>query len=231
VSLRLESGSMQSGAAQILPAIPLFPLPNLVLMPKAILPLHIFEQRYRDMTRDALISKRQIGMALLKSGWEKQYHGKAAIDPIICVGTILTHEQLSDGRYNLLLQGHTRARLVRELKTETLYRVAELEVIESQPVVEIDLTADRGRMIELFANASLARTSIGQQFAKLLQSTMPTQEVADLAAFTFIEDVNIKQELLAETDVCRRVRRVAQLLASLRPMVITPVQKEKAGEN
>ena len=222
---------MSSDAAQILPAVPLFPLPNVVLMPTAILPLHIFEQRYRDMTRDALLGKRQVAMALLKPGWEKLYHGKAAIDPIVCVGTILTHEQLSDGRYNLLLQGHMRARIVRELKTQAIYRVAELEVIHSQPVVEIDLTDDRGRMIEMFASQPLSRSTIGQQFAKLLQSTMPTQEVADLAAFTFIEDVNIKQELLAETDVRRRVRRVVQMLESLRPMIITSIQKQKAGEN
>jgi Lon protease-like protein len=222
---------MQSGDAKILPAVPLFPLPNVVLLPKAILPLHIFEQRYRDMTRDVLTGDRRIAMALLRPGWEKLYHGRAEIDPVVCIGTILTHELLPDGRYNFLLQGVSRARVKRELKTDTLYRVAELEVIHCPPVQEIDLSADRGRMIEVFSSASLSSTGVGQQFAKLLQSPMPTEEIADLAAFTFVEDVNLKQELLIETDIRRRVRRVVHLLEALRPLTISSQQREKAREN
>src|SRR5581483_11492817 len=93
-------------------AVPLFPLPNVVLFPRAVLPLHIFEERYKAMTADSLRGDRQIAMALLQSGWEKNYHCKPRIDPVVCVGTILSHERLSDGRYNLLLQGTTRARIV-----------------------------------------------------------------------------------------------------------------------
>src|SRR3954464_4040637 len=86
-------------------AVPLFPLPNVVLFPRAILPLHIFEERYKLMTADALAGDRQIAMALLQSGWEKNYYGRPAIEPIVCVGTILNHERLADGKYNFLLQG------------------------------------------------------------------------------------------------------------------------------
>src|SRR6478672_7469926 len=93
---------------QSLSAIPLFPLPNVVLFPRAILPLHIFEERYKAMTADALRGRREIAMALLRPGWERDYHHKPAIEPVVCVGRILSHERLPDGKYNFLLQGLAR---------------------------------------------------------------------------------------------------------------------------
>ena len=98
--------------------IPLFPLPSVVLFPRAVLPLHIFEDRYRAMTADALTGGRQVAMALLKPGWERDYYARPEIEPVVCVGVILTHELLPDGKYNFLLQGHTRARVVQETPTQ-----------------------------------------------------------------------------------------------------------------
>src|SRR5580765_8502459 len=90
--------------------VPLFPLPNVVLFPRAVLPLHVFEERYKAMTAQALSGDRRIAMALLKPGWEKSYYSRPAIEPVVCVGTILTHEKLPDGKYNFFLQGTARAR-------------------------------------------------------------------------------------------------------------------------
>src|SRR5687768_2370471 len=69
-------------------AVPLFPLPNVVLFPRAVLPLHIFEERYKTMAADALAGDRLVAMALLRPGWEKSYYGRPAIEPVVCVGTI-----------------------------------------------------------------------------------------------------------------------------------------------
>src|SRR5881275_2591828 len=109
-----------------LSSVALFPLPSVVLFPRAVLPLHIFEDRYRAMTADALIGDRRIAMALLKPGWEKTYYGKPEIEPVVCVGRILSHEKLADGKYNFLLQGELRARIVRELPADQTYRRAQL---------------------------------------------------------------------------------------------------------
>src|SRR5688572_10166724 len=109
-----------------LSAVPLFPLPSVVLFPRAVLPLHIFEDRYRAMTADALDGDGLIAMALLKPGWEKSYYGKPAIEPVVCVGKIVSHEKLPDGKYNFLLEGQVRARVIRELPIGVAYRVAEL---------------------------------------------------------------------------------------------------------
>src|SRR5882724_907350 len=99
-------------------AVPLFPLPNVVLFPRAVLPLHIFEERYKAMTADVLDGDKQIAMALLRPGWEKNYYGKPSIEPVVCVGTIVSHERLADGKYNFLLQGHSRALIEQESSIE-----------------------------------------------------------------------------------------------------------------
>src|SRR5262245_51754568 len=126
---------------QDLSAVALFPLPNVVLFPRAILPLHIFEERYKAMTRDALRTDRQIAMALLRPGWEKCYYSRATIDPVVCVGQILQHEKLPDGTYNFLLQGLTRAKVVSERPPgECMYRVAELEPLVETKALGTDIT-------------------------------------------------------------------------------------------
>lgn len=199
-----------------LSAVPLFPLPNVVLFPRAVLPLHIFEERYKAMTADALRGNRQIAMALLASGWEKNYHGKPVIEPVVCIGRILTHERLPDGRYNFLLQGHTRARVIDERETgHDSYRIAELEPIVERRAMDIDLDEDRRRLLGTFENGSLTSTGIGQKFQELLQTSIPTAHIADLIAFHFLENIPLKQKLLAERDVRSRVARVAEAFESL----------------
>src|SRR5882762_6901776 len=132
-----------------LAAVPLFPLPNVVLFPRAVLPLHIFEERYKQMTADVLDGHRQIAMALLVRGWEKDYYGRAAVESVVCVGTILSHERLVDGRYNFLLRGHTRARIVREVG-EGPYRQGALEPMLESHAGEMALSEARERLIEMF---------------------------------------------------------------------------------
>src|SRR5437588_601321 len=88
----------------------LFPLPNLVLFPSVIQPLHIFEPRYRALMGDALADDRLMALALLRPGWEEDYHKAPTIYPVVCLGRIFQEERLADGRYNLLLHGLSPAR-------------------------------------------------------------------------------------------------------------------------
>jgi Lon protease-like protein len=188
-------------------AVPLFPLPNVVLFPRAILPLHIFEQRYRAMTADALRGKRQIAMALLQPGWEKESRERPAIEPVVCVGTILTDQRLADGRFNLLLQGVARCRVVQEYRSNP-YRVAELEPLEEVRVFEIDLDDERRRIEGIFDNPCFRDADIARQFRDLLASPMTTADLSDLIAFHLLDDVRLRQSILADPDVRGRVQRV-----------------------
>ena len=116
--------------------LPLFPLPNVVLFPNVFLPLHIFEPRYREMVADAVASDRMIGMVLLRPGWDKDYEGRPPIYAVGCSGVITHVERLTDGRYNLVLRGLERFRIVEE-RHDSSYRRAAIE-----PLPEHKLSAD-----------------------------------------------------------------------------------------
>ena len=198
--------------------VPLFPLPNVVLFPRAVLPLHIFEERYKAMTSHALEGDRQIAMGLLKPGWEKHYYGRPAIEPVVCVGTILSHERLPDGKYNFLLQGRCRARIVREVCCSEPYRLARVEPLAEAPA-DADFLADaRRRMTEAFSEGPFSGTAMGRQFLRLLNTPLTTPELADLIAFSFLDDVPMKQSLLEEPDVARRIALTLEALDEQRPI-------------
>src|SRR5688572_10359904 len=118
--------------------IPIFPLPNVVLFPNVFLPLHIFEPRYRQMVNDALAGERMIGMVLLQPGYEEDYERAPAIYQIGCAGLITHVERLSDGRFNIVLRGLERFRIIgEENPTSTiLYRRALIA-----PLADADLAA------------------------------------------------------------------------------------------
>src|SRR5262245_21174118 len=87
----------------------LFPLPNLVLFPHVVQPLHIFEHRYCEMLEEALCSDGLVAIVLLEPGWERDYEGRPAIAPVACLGKVLSHERLPGNKHNLLLRGMCRA--------------------------------------------------------------------------------------------------------------------------
>ena len=106
--------------------VPIFPLPNVVFFPKTLLPLHIFETRYRIMVQDALSGKNKIAMVLLKEGWEKNYFGCPEVFSIGCVGDIQFSELLADGKYNIMLYGLHRIKIIKFMQNEP-YRVARVK--------------------------------------------------------------------------------------------------------
>src|SRR5207302_2571278 len=129
---------------------------------------------------------------------------RPGIEPVVCVGTIVSHEMMPDGKYNFLLQGHTRARIVREF-TDKSYRVAELKPLAETKVTEKDLSPLRGRLQAVFDNGTFLATDIGRQLRQLLATPLPTDAIADLIACRLLDDPALKQTLLEDTDVMRRV--------------------------
>src|SRR5690349_13706514 len=128
--------------------LPLFPLPNVVLFPNVFLPLHIFEPRYREMVADALASDRMIGMVLLRPGWERDYEGRPPIYPVGCSGVVTHAERLPDGRYNIVLRGIERFRIVEE-DTSRSYRLAVVEPVREGSVTASDRSAIRNSRARL----------------------------------------------------------------------------------
>lgn len=195
----------------------LFPLPNFVLFPHVAQPLHVYEPRYQQLVRDALDDDRLIAMALLQPGWESDYEGCPAVAPIVCFGQIASHVALEEGRSNLLLLGVRRARIVREVATDKLYRQADVELIEDlypaagatrRPRLQRDL-------VERFCRLAGRSTQVQAQFEQLLAHQAPLGVLADIVAFTLDLSVAAKQSLLAEPDVDRRSLRLVATLDTL----------------
>ena len=138
--------------------LPIFPLPNVVLFPNVFLPLHIFEERYREMTADALAGDRLIGMVLLRPGYERDYEGRPPVYPVGCRGVMTHAERLQDGRYNIVLRGLDRFRIVSE-NGELSYRRAAIEVLhERPPAADERLTIrERRSKIETMLSSILER--------------------------------------------------------------------------
>lgn len=207
-----------SGAADSLSGfggtVRLFPLPNLVLFPHVIQPLHIFEPRYRQLMEDALKADRLMALALLQAGWEDDYHKKPPIHPVVCIGRIFKEERLPDGRYNLLLQGLCRARVLEELKTSKLYRTARVEVLPEVPpssAREPDLRQILGtQMSQWFAAHSVTL----EQMNKLFESNLSSGSLCDIFTFALPIEPEIKQALLAEARVEQRIVQLVAHLAS-----------------
>lgn len=128
--------------------LPIFPLPNVVFFPRTVLPLHIFEPRYKQMVADALEGNRQIGMALLQPGWESRQDESPEVFDTGGMGLITQYKDLEEGRYNILLSGRHRYRIM-EFIRETPYRVARVRLLQevmpsSQEMNEISTELVRG---------------------------------------------------------------------------------------
>jgi len=180
------------------------------MFPYVVQPLHIFEPRYRAMVADALESDRLIAMVLLRPGWEPNYDGAPPIHEVCCIGRITAEERLPDGRFNILLYGLRRARMIEELQTGTLYRTARVVLLDD--VYPSDGAAQRDqareRLVDLLRQTDPKMSEAEQPLARLLDSRIPLGAVADLVSYGLALPPAEKQQLLEELDVDTRVQRL-----------------------
>lgn len=121
--------------------VPVFPLPNLVFFPDALLPLHVFEPRYRALLAAARGSENLIAVATLLPGWEKDAEGSPAFHPLATVGRILRTHEYPDGRSDILLLGLERVRLEEEF-TEQPFRLAHAATVPDAALPDDDPDLD-----------------------------------------------------------------------------------------
>ncbi|MBI5864986.1 MAG: LON peptidase substrate-binding domain-containing protein [Planctomycetes bacterium] len=193
--------------------VPIFPLPEVVLFPQQLLPLHIFEPRYRAMTADALADHGCIAIALLRPGYEEAYFTPhAMIHPVVGVGRIVTAERLPDGRYNLLLRGEARARVSAE---ETIhgYRLGDIEVIRPRPSAPNGALCDlRGRLKAAVQSVSACRMPCRDAFLALFDQNLCFGPLVDLIAGASPIAAELRQTLLEELDERRRGEHLLETL-------------------
>jgi Lon protease-like protein len=184
----------------------LFPLPNLVLYPHVMQPLHVFEDRYREMVEDALAGDKLIAMAVLEPGWEDDYDSRPPVTRYACLGKIVAHHRLDDGRYNLLLLGVQRVRIVDELEPMRSFRQARVELLEDR--YDFQQAGERKRLqeklIAAFRQHLPCACQLPEQLEEMLSSHLPLGLLTDLAAYALPLDLAVKQQLLAESRVSAR---------------------------
>jgi uncharacterized protein len=185
----------------------LFPLPNLVMYPQVMQPLHVFEGRYREMLEDALASDRLIAMALFEPGWEQDYESRPPLSPYACLGKVVAHHRLEDGRYNLLLMGVGRIRIIEELLPPRSFRQAKVELLRECCSGQIEqLDELQGNLLAAFKHFLPCSCQVPEQLADLLSKHLPLGMLTDLAAYTLPLEMAVKRELLAECRVDVRAR-------------------------
>src|SRR5438034_1110096 len=179
--------------------LPLFPLPNVVLFPNVFLPLHIFEPRYREMVADAVAADRMIGMVLLRPGWERDYEGRPPVYPIGCTGVVTHVDAMTDGRFNIVLRGLDRFRIVEEDHSRS-YRRAIVENLRERPIGADDRRAVRDSRTKL--EAMLAGDSTLS--AARIPATMADEDMVNaLAQYLALEPLE-KQALLEQPSLRTR---------------------------
>lgn len=204
-----EATSAGSHLVPIPDIVPIFPLPTVVFFPYTYLPLHIFEPRYREMVQDVVSGGECIGMALMREGWEDQYEGAPPIFELGCVGRLVSVNPLSDGRYNIVLEGLQRCTYL-EQDVATSYRQARVTMLSSQegekldPTIRVPLTQTAERYLEAKNAHDLCQVITS---GKLSDQILVNSLSAGLD-FTPIE----KQFLLESDNLPQQARRLSDLI-------------------
>ena len=192
----------------------IFPLPNVTLFPNVMLPLHIFEPRYRCMAEDTLNGDGYLALGLLKDGWEDRYETKECeIHDIVCLGKVIANERLEDGRHYLMLQGLRRAKLVTELETDLPYRLGMLELVDD--VYPLDPVIDRERrqeeLVDWFRKA-YPKLGMEADMIHALGTGIQLGELCDVIAHSLKLPPSDAQRLLSQANVDQRSDLVLEML-------------------
>jgi hypothetical protein len=187
--------------------VPIFPLPGAILFPRSQLPLHIFEPRYRDMVRDAIDGGGQIAMIQPQ---RPDDDNEAPLFAVGCVGELVGVEELEDGRFNIVLLGSHRFRLVREVDVEAIYRCAEVDIEAFDDGDPPPLPLIRRAEVEREARRLGDALGLAVDWAAVarLDDEMLVNAIAQVAPF----DMGAKQALLEQPSLEGRADLLVQLM-------------------
>lgn len=199
-----------------------FPLPSAVLLPGGIMPLHVFEPRYKAMLKDAMDSDSVFAMAQVVPGQEDQLAGRPDLDPMLCAGVISVHEHLEDGRANLVLVGVCRARIIKEWPQTHPYREVEAEALPDAPYDGEEEAQLRTAIFELMARVP---NEVGQRIAQVTTGARGGA-LADILVGSLVADPERRFEVLSQLDVPSRLSAVTSDLMELISRIKPPRKPE-----
>jgi len=192
--------------------MPLFPLPDVVFFPKTLLPLHVYEPRYRTLASDALERDQAICTALLRPGWEADYYGSPEVYPVGCIGRIVQHTKLPDGRYNITLQGEGKVRIEEQVRVEP-YRIVRVQPIQDDDAWTLrdNVAQEAIELVRLFR-----QVHEGQGPSLLLAETfgqnMSPESILNTVAMHLNVEPDMKERLLEMESLEARYHSVLEIL-------------------
>jgi len=197
-----------------LPHLPIFPLPGAVLLPRAMVPLHVFEPRYRKMTRDCEEGGKVLALANIPD--EDAAGAKPPrVLPVVGVGVLARVDHLPDGRFNIVLRGTGRARITEELRSGEPYRLVRAEILEPAPssTPRILLAADSLKRL-VFALSSAQPTAELQALVQLAARARDPGDLADVVAAAILSQPHERQAVLEAVEILPRLELVTQAAAA-----------------
>jgi Lon protease-like protein len=207
--------------ARDLEELSIFPLPQLTLFPGAVLPLHVFEPRYREMIREALDGRPLIAIARLKPGFESDYEGRPPVHDVCGVGVIESCSERPDGRFDLTLRGLARLRIARELPPVRAFRQVRATLLEEQLSDMALVAAWQAKLGALWVRLAPHLPEPVRDLKALTRGADDAAAYSDRLAAALVADPEASQELLEETDPAERLRllaaRVQELVDALSP--------------
>ncbi len=214
--------------------IPVFPLPDVVFFPETILPLHVFEPRYRRMVADCLAGERRLAVVMLRPGWERDYQGRPPIHAVAGAGDVIQSEVLTDGRYNIMLDGRMRIRIEEELPRDVPYRVVRARRL-GDVLAESDRASLEERLLTLRAAHAKLLEALGQAHAdlvgRLTVAGASPGAVVDRIVSAVVPDADVRQRLLETVDVSARLDLATTALLDLLALVAGAESDEPGGED
>jgi len=202
-----------------LESLAIFPLPNAVLFPGALLPLHVFEERYRELTRDVLAGDKLMAIAQLKPGFdEESYKGAPEVFDVAGVGSVVASDKLPDGRYYMVLRGMSRVHIEEELSHDRAYRKVKARLLHDElpPGAAGDLELNHQQLVALCDRLSIVvKSDSGDELRKLARDAQEPGACADLVAAALVDEPGQRQGLLEELNPVLRLERVSEFVARL----------------
>ncbi|WP_442510864.1 LON peptidase substrate-binding domain-containing protein [Novipirellula sp. SH528] len=210
----------------------LFPLPELVMFPHAMQPLHLFEPRYCEMLRESLASDRLIAMATLTGGIAVMPNEQPPIATTICIGRIVSHAELENDQHNILLVGVKRAIITREVDAGRPFRIAEVDVRSDfyPPIGAEHRTQLKKELLEAFATIIPASKQASKSLHELMAGQMGLGPITDIISYTLPFEIEAKLRLLAIADVDDRAAELVRLLRSGKVNLHTVSSEEQDGD-
>lgn len=209
-------------SAEDLRAMPVFPLPNVVLFPGALLPLHIFEPRYRELTRSALAGRKLMAIARLQPGFEAQYEARPPVFEVCGVGSIIDSVEHADGRFDITLRGLARTRIVQELPPAQLFREMQLEELFDVPADPSIAAAWQRKLVSVWTLLAPHLPEHVRDLRALTRGAETAGDYADRLGAALVGDPDSSQRLLAELDPAERLRLLAEKLQQVHDSLVPP---------